>query len=328
MRTSKNTKALIVGIFTVVGVGILVVGIFALGGQHKLFSANATIRTSFANVNGLQAGNNVWFEGVNVGAVKSLFLLGDCRVEVVMNIEKRSCRYIPSDAKARIGADGLIGNRIVVIEGGSHGARTLKSGDTIQSSQALTGEQLVNTLQRNNLNLVDITDNLKKVTSDLANGRGTAGSLLTDKSLSDKLQSIATMLRAASANAQQLTGNLADYSAKLQTNGSFSNSVVTDTIVFSKLRAILDQIEKASSTINEVAGNLKSTSENLNDKTKPVGAFTNDQQVTDTMKVLLSNLNSASKKLDQDLEAMQHSWPLRGYFKKKAKQEPAPTKSQ
>jgi len=59
-----------------------------------------------------------------------------------------------------------------------------------------------------------------------------------------------------------------------------------------------------------------------------VGAFTNDQQVTDTMKVLLSNLNSASKKLDQDLEAMQHSWPLRGYFKKKAKQEPAPTKSQ
>jgi phospholipid/cholesterol/gamma-HCH transport system substrate-binding protein len=35
----------------------------------------------------------------------------------------------------------------------------------------------------------------------------------------------------------------------------------------------------------------------------------------------LQNLQSASKKLDEDLEALQHNFLLRGFFKKKAKQD-------
>ena len=34
----------------------------------------------------------------------------------------------------------------------------------------------------------------------------------------------------------------------------------------------------------------------------------------------MQNLQSASKKLDEDLEALQHNFLLRGFFKKKAKE--------
>ena len=47
----------------------------------------------------------------------------------------------------------------------------------------------------------------------------------------------------------------------------------------------------------------------------------NDEQSANKIKGTLQNLQSASKKLDEDLEALQHNFLLRGFFKKKAKQD-------
>jgi len=47
----------------------------------------------------------------------------------------------------------------------------------------------------------------------------------------------------------------------------------------------------------------------------------NDEQSAEKIKSTLQNLQSASKKLDEDLEALQHNFLLRRFFKKKAKQD-------
>jgi phospholipid/cholesterol/gamma-HCH transport system substrate-binding protein len=39
------------------------------------------------------------------------------------------------------------------------------------------------------------------------------------------------------------------------------------------------------------------------------------------MKSIIVNLNSGSRKLDEDLEVLQHNFLLRGFFRKKARQE-------
>ncbi len=47
----------------------------------------------------------------------------------------------------------------------------------------------------------------------------------------------------------------------------------------------------------------------------------NDEQSASQLKMTLQNLQSASKKLDEDLEAVQHNFLLRGFFKKKARED-------
>jgi phospholipid/cholesterol/gamma-HCH transport system substrate-binding protein len=71
--------------------------------------------------------------------------------------------------------------------------------------------------------------------------------------------------------------------------------------------------------------NLQTTTTTLNEglqnKNSPAGMLLSDEKSAANLKATFQNLQSASKKLDEDLEAVQHNFLLRGFFKKKAKQD-------
>jgi phospholipid/cholesterol/gamma-HCH transport system substrate-binding protein len=70
-----------------------------------------------------------------------------------------------------------------------------------------------------------------------------------------------------------------------------------------------------------IVDNFQRASEGLNDSSKALGSLLHDTQLADDLKTILKNLNAGSQKLDEDLEALQHNFLLRGFFRKKAKQE-------
>ncbi|WP_315816698.1 hypothetical protein [Paraflavitalea speifideaquila] len=47
----------------------------------------------------------------------------------------------------------------------------------------------------------------------------------------------------------------------------------------------------------------------------------NDEKVAADLRTTLQYLNSSSQKLDENLEALQHNFLFRGYFKRKARRE-------
>ncbi len=47
----------------------------------------------------------------------------------------------------------------------------------------------------------------------------------------------------------------------------------------------------------------------------------NDEQAAGYLKTTLNNLQSGTKKLDENMEALQHNFLFRRFFKKKAKDE-------
>ncbi len=93
---------------------------------------------------------------------------------------------------------------------------------------------------------------------------------------------------------------------------------MTDTTTFPKLRSTIAHLDEVASSANEVTINLKNATSDLNDTNSPMGVLLHDVEGAKNLKETLKNLETSSKKLDEDLEAAQHSFLLRGYFKKKA----------
>jgi phospholipid/cholesterol/gamma-HCH transport system substrate-binding protein len=321
MKATNSKRAIIVGIFILIGIIILMVTVFTLGGQKKTFSNGIPVRAIFDNVNGLQAGNNIWFSGVKVGAVRKLQLISGARVEVVMNIDQKSRDFIRTDAKVKIGSDGLIGNKIIIIYGGSKAAPAVKPNDILQNESVLGTDEVMNTLQENNKNLLAITSDFKLISRRLAAGEGTVGKLLSNDDLMAQLQSTAVTLQKASANIQLLTSNVADYSAKLQTKGVLANDLVSDTSLFKSLKLTAEQIRQASDNANALTNNLKAVTEKINDSTNTVGVLLHDQHAADNLKATVENLQSGTQKFNENMEALQHNFLFRGFFRKKAKRE-------
>lgn len=325
MRSSGSSRAVIVGIFTLLGVAIFVITILTLGSQRKTFTDSIVIKSYFGNVNGLQKGNNIWFTGVKVGTINSIHIIETGTVEVKMNIDEAAKKFIHADARAKLSSDGLIGNKIIEIYGGSKQAPVIQSGDVLQSDKLFSTDELMNTLSKNNDNLLAITGNLKTITSQIADGKGTIGKLLTDETLSNQINQIAASLNRSAANIELLSKAAATYTAKLNQPGSLANDLVTDTIVFNNLRAVTHQLKILTDSSQLVINNLNaagSTLKNgLQNKETPLGYLLNDKNASEKIKITLTNLQSASKKLDEDLEALQHNFLLRGFFKKKAKLE-------
>lgn len=138
MSSLKNNRPVIVGIFILIGLAILVVTIFTLGGQKKTFVKSFSVHAVFNDVGGLIKGGNVWFSGVKVGTVSSISFYGNSQVQVTMSLEKEVQSHIHKNSMAKIGSDGLIGNKIVIIYGGDTTLPQIEKNDFLRVEKAVT----------------------------------------------------------------------------------------------------------------------------------------------------------------------------------------------
>ncbi len=327
MKSTNNRRAVIVGIFILLGLAILVITILTLGSQRKTFERSITVKSFFDNVNGLQKGNNIWFSGVKVGTIKKVIITGRGQVEVDLSIDQHSMQFIRKDAKAKLSTDGLIGNKIIEIYGGTLKSGEIEEGDILGTDKLLSTDAMMNTLSQNNDNLLQITSDFKTISRRLVKGEGSIGKLLTDETIINQINATTITLQSAARNLERLSSHVSDYTSKLNNKGTLANDLVTDTVIFSRLRATVTELQEVANTSKLAIGNLEDAgntlNKGLNDKNSPIGMLLNDEQSAGKIKITLQNLQSASKKLDDDLEAIQHNFLLRGFFKKKARQEKA-----
>ena len=323
MENSPNKRAIIVGAFILVGVAFLIAGILLIGNLHETFKTKMQVLAYFDDVKGLEKGNNIWFSGVKIGTIKNLHFIGKSKVEVTLNIETKVQQYIRKDAKVKIATDGLIGNKILVIYDGTEGYAEVQEGDVLTVEKTISTEDMMATLQKNNDNILVITTGFKDITNDfkaiskkLTTNDGTIGKLLNDNVLYDNINTTTLSLKNASAKAQLMVDELNNFSVGLNKKGNLANELINDTVVFNSIKSSVLQLQKIADTANVFISNLKETSNNPNTS---IGVLLHDEQAGAYLKGTIKNLESGSKKLDEDLEALQHSFLLRCFFRKKAK---------
>ena len=314
---SSVKRSVIVGIFVVLGTLFLTAGILLVGNLRETFTTKLELTTVFEDVNGLQKGNNIWFSGVKIGTISNLEFYGFSQVKVTLAIDVKSQQFIHNDAKVKLSSDGFIGNKILVIYGGTADAPVVQDGDILMMEKTLGTDEILATLQKNNENILAISSDLKFITQKIAQGEGSIGKLLNDDKLYSDITSTVSSLKNTMNDAGKMVKSLNEISHNLTKEGTLINELSTDTLIFESVKTTVIQIQDISAKASTLLADLKVAT---NDSTTTLGVLLNDGESGSNLKETLKNLESSSQKLDEDLEAIQSNFLFRRYFKNKEKE--------
>lgn len=329
MEKRKNKNALIVGVFIIIAILIFVVLIFTLGGEKKSFTKKFPVKVVFTEINGLQEGNNIWFSGVRVGTVKNIHLKGASEVEVTLNIEEKVRSFIHKDATVKVSSEGLLGNKLVVLYGGSPASPIIENNDYVTAQVISPNDDIMVLLKAAGKNLLEISGNINDVSKKINEGEGTIGKLINDPSALNTLQASLSNFKTVSLNSKKVIDNIQGFTERMNTEGSSINKILSDTVMYDSINAIISQIKEVTVTAGAVSNNIRTFAENiknvsssLQDTTNTTGMILHSKQLAQQLQLIVNNLEDASYKMNEDLEAIQHNFLFRGYFKKRQKTQP------
>ncbi len=305
------------GLFVIIGLFLFVLAVYLIGDKQKMFGKTNHLVTVFNNVNGLQLGNNVRYSGVNVGTVRSIKMSSDTVIKVDMIIDKNIFSYIKKNAVAIIGSDGLVGNRIINILPGKDSSIPVRDGDEIKSINKISTDDMLNTLDITNTNLALLTTDLLQITKQINNGKGTIGLLIKDSILANEIKSTVSNLKQTSKGTTEIIHKANQIIRNLDQSNNLIG-ILGDTAVAYKIKNILTNINQSSKKINTITQHLEATAQNIREGKGAINYLSNDTTLVRKIDSTMTNITTASFRLSQDLEALQHHFLFRRYFKKQA----------
>src|SRR5277367_2246192 len=139
------SRAARLGAFILLGLTILVSGIFIIGGKQYLFTSTYRLKAEFSSVVGLDAGAEVRVGGVHTGSVRSVELptKPTDKITVWMDLDRSTHNIIKQDSVATIETEGLLGSQYVAITFGSADSPNVPDGGTIGSEPPMVMADLM-----------------------------------------------------------------------------------------------------------------------------------------------------------------------------------------
>lgn len=307
------------GLFVMVGLVFLIGTLYFIGNNQNLFDSTIKVHATFYNVNGLMAGNNVRFSGIDVGTVKEVEIISDTAVNVTMVIKQDVIKFIKKNSVAAVGTDGLMGNKLVNITTSDVPSEPIEDGDVLVTFKPIDTDEMLRTLSATNNNLAIITSDLTRITQKVNNSR-TLWSLLTDSTVADNMKQSITNIRVTSSNTAELTRNLNGLVRDVREGKGMAGLLIHDTVSPVKLKNSLINIHNASEAAVKATQDIQTFTEHLKQNGNAASVLVNDTTFANDLKKTMRNLRTGTEGLNQNMEAMKHNFLFRGYYKKQDKQ--------
>ncbi|MEJ0032742.1 MAG: MlaD family protein [Bacteroidota bacterium] len=308
------------GAFVLAGLVLFFMAIFFMGKQGTVFNRTFTVSAVFKNVEGLKDGDAVWLSGVRIGIVKDVSIVEEGKVVVKMSLREKQNEFIRKDATANIGSDGLVGNKIVVIRPGSSD-QVINDYDTINSFSPTDTQELFNIAKDVGVNTKSITEDLKLITAKLNKGEGIMGELIHEGALSTEVRQLINSLKMASQNTNRATADLQGMMHDINKGDGLLAKLIHDTTYVDTFDKTLSNVKEVGENSRVISSNLKDIIRKMDNDNNALGVLLADTTFAKKLKSTIDNAKSASAKLDENMEALQHNFLLRGYFRKQAKKE-------
>lgn len=243
----SNSQKLKTGIFTIVGIVLLVIAIFVIGSNKNMFGNTFNIYGTFKNVGGLQIGNNILFAGIKVGTVDNISFVSDTMVRVDMILQSDVKPFLKKDAIATVGSSGLMGDKIITILPGSDNEKNLlNDGDRISSVNPVGMEEIISKFTTIADNAGIITGELAHMATQIREGDGSISRLLYTNTLANSLEG-------TSANAQKMTASLAGITSKINAGEGTIGSLVNTNTLSNRIDQVMVSTDSAIITMRDAA---------------------------------------------------------------------------
>jgi phospholipid/cholesterol/gamma-HCH transport system substrate-binding protein len=228
------------GIFISLGMAVFIVGIYFIGERQQMFRSTFRVSGVFKDVSGLQPGNNVRLSGINVGTVEDIGIVSDTSIRVEIIVDEHARKFIKKDAIAGIGSEGLMGNKVIILNPGTGGKKEIENNDTVQTIQPISMDDIMVSLKSTIDNTSTITTSLSKITNNIQSGKGTIGKLLMNQSWALDFDSSIVNLKQGSEGLK----NLVD-SSKVSFAQNFDSIFVNLKEGSAGLKALTDKAKKS-----------------------------------------------------------------------------------
>ena len=321
-----------IGIVSLFALFIAAVLIFMISGSGGFFWQRYSIKTVYTDIQGLKEGAPVRVAGVEIGSVKKMDFIGD-KVEVTMDVSKEQQPRITDRSVASLGSISLLGEAAVDITPDSKGKPVPEWGyvpsGAAPGSLATAAEAATKSLEQTNAVLSDVrqgrgtlgklvTDDTlyqqlndfvasaEAVTRGINSGRGTLGQLATNPAAAKSLEASLQNLEMVTARIRNGEGSL----GRLLNDDALSKSVTSAT---NNLDAITGRINKGEGTagklvndaelynrLNSMADRLDKLAQSLNQGEGTAGQLLHDKQLYENMNGAITELHSLVKDIRAD----------------------------
>ena len=328
MKNSLETR---LGLFFALAL-IATVIILEMSGGTDFFKPSYLLYARFNTVLELKEGDQVKMAGKQIGRVKSIEFEED-KIKVVMKLEKKY--KVRTDSKATIKFAGLMGQNFVSINIGSPNSPALEANNPItieeqpdfsvlmkklesavdgigRMTESFSGESIQNVLSPI---IGFVTDarpaltnsilNLQKISTQIADGKGTVGKLIMEEELHNS--AVAT-INNLNKTADEVKATLDEAKSLIvgakSAVGEAKSALTEAKIVVADINAgkgTLGKMAKDEALYKEATAavmNLRQIMEKINHGQGSVGKLVNDESMFKNIKMTLQKVDKATEELE------------------------------
>ncbi|MBX7148677.1 MlaD family protein [bacterium] len=245
-QKQQQNMELQVGAFVGVGVILLMLVLFMLGSENRMFETNYTLNAHFENISGLRVGAGVQLAGIHVGTVKKIIFednLSQKKVKLVLQVLSNYKDRIRQDSVASIQTQGLLGDKMVWISVGSSDKPTLEDGEEllVRKSAGLDalmekGDSMASIVD----NVNNLTKNLNEMILEIKDGKGFANELIYGTQGKEMMKQITEV----AANLKDTTQNVGDITQKINEGQGTLGAIVNDASLFNDIKTLLGKANR------------------------------------------------------------------------------------
>jgi len=316
---NKTTDNIKLGLLVTAGVIILVVSLYLIGKNQSLFGSTFHLRARFTNVNGLMAGNNIRYSGIQAGTVNKITIINDTTIEVDLLIEDEMKPFIRKNALVSIGNEGLMGNKVINITPSRIPADPVEEGELLLTKNLLVTDDMLNTLSNTNDNVEVISGNLITTVNRINESRA-LWRILNDTTLSDGLRLSMHNLQIATENINEMSVSLLAVIKDAKSGNGAVGAIIANDTLANNLKAAVANINAASKESVAVLAKLDSiasvTHRSIENGNGVVHALLKDPAMVKSVNTSLNNVEKGTVAFEESMQALKNNFLFRGYFRK------------